>query len=97
MAIVYYRRRRSRKAEQAKVPVDTGIVDKLPAEIEAKETQGVESPSELHGRETNVVGTRLEMDGGQGRVAEVHGGHSNFSSPLSAELDSRTFPAEMAP
>jgi hypothetical protein len=97
VAIVYYRRRRSKKAAQAKVPPDADIVDKLPAGVEAKEIQGVESPHELHGREVDVLGTRPEMEGGQGRVAEVHGEHSNFSSTLSAELDSRAFPAEMPP
>jgi hypothetical protein len=96
-AIVYCRRRRRKKAGQAKVPTDTDIVDKRPVDVEEKDIQEVESPPELHGREADVVGTHPEMDGGQGRVAEVHGEHSNFSSPLSAELESRTFHAELPP
>jgi hypothetical protein len=95
--IVHYRRKRARKAAQAKVAAGAGIAEKGRGEVEAKEIPAEESPPELHGREAGVVETRPELDGVQGRVAEVHSGDSNFSSPLSAELDSRAFPVEMPP
>jgi hypothetical protein len=96
-AIVYCRRRRSRRATQTKAPADTSIVEKLPAEVEAKEIKGEKSPPELQGREADVVDTRPEMEGEQALVAEVDGAHSSINSPLSAELDSRTHPVEMPP
>ena len=97
VGIVYYRRKRARKAAQAEVAADTGIAEKRTAEAEAKEIRTGESPPELHGREADVAESRPEMEGEQRPVAEVHGEHSNFSSPLSAELDSRAFPVEMPP
>lgn len=94
---MYYRRKRAKKAAQANGPAGTGIAEKGPAEVKPKEIRTEESPPELHGREADVAGTRPEMEGAHCRVAEVHGGYSNFSSPLSAELDSKTFPVEMPP
>jgi hypothetical protein len=100
--IVYYRRRRAKKAVQAKVPVttnlgDTGIAEKLPSEVEGGQIHGEESPPELQGQQADVVGTHLEMNGEQSRAAEMDGGHSDFSSPLSASVGSRTYPVEMPP
>jgi hypothetical protein len=101
-AIVYCRRRRAKKAVQAKVPVtinsgDTGIAEKLPSEVEGRQIQGEESPPELQGQQVDIVGTRLEIDGEQARATELDGGHSDFSSLLSAEVGSRTYPVEMLP
>jgi hypothetical protein len=98
--IVYCRRRRAKKAVQAKVPVatnlgDTGITEKLPSEVEGGQIQREESPPELQGQQADAVGTRLEMDGEQAWATEMDGGHSDFSSPLSAEVESRTYPVEM--
>jgi hypothetical protein len=94
---VHCRRKRARKAAQARVAVGVGVAEKGPGDVEAMEVPAEESPLELHGGEAGVVGARPELEGGRGRVAEVHGGDGNFSSPLSAELDSRTFPVEMPP